>query len=185
MTHQLSRLCNPSYSDARQSSHRPTRWRGALGLLLSAFFALVATAPSALAQSPNPSTFGRHDMLDAAALAQKVSGQADPVSVYVWGQSSTAAQQTMSSASASDHELQSALVETLNTLLVDNQFFTRERFAHVRLSPEVRQMTVQAPGLGDELARFNRLLLEDAYSWLRKTQPSVPERPTIPTLPCR
>jgi len=116
-------------------------------------------------------------MLDAAALAQKVSGQADPVSVYVWGQSSTAAQQTMSSASASDHELQSALVETLNTLLVDNQFFTRERFAHVRLSPEVRQMTVQAPGLGDELARFNRLLLEDAYSWLRKTQPSVPERP--------
>jgi hypothetical protein len=89
---------------------------------------------------------------DRTAFAAALANGADPVSVFLRSRLQNSVQPSTIS----------VLVKDLNQVLSGPSIYEPARFADVVLRPETRELLKQNPA-GEQLARLNKLLLEDAY----------------------
>jgi hypothetical protein len=94
---------------------------------------------------------------DPAAFTAKLTNGTDPVSVYLRGRLPEPVKDAKDAKTAI-----SALAKDLNAIISGPPIYDQERFAGVTLRPETGQLLRQNPG-GQQLARLNKLLLEDSY----------------------
>ncbi|HEY0172191.1 MAG TPA: hypothetical protein VGB98_14295 [Pyrinomonadaceae bacterium] len=116
---------------------------------------------------PGSLLLGAGDLKDASALATRLREAADPVSEYLRGALSPAAQTQLGGYDGSvppPEPLRDALVDELNRQLGGPLLYARQRFKGVELARDtlIKALIKQNP-LGEGLLRLNRLLLEDAY----------------------
>ena len=103
----------------------------------------------------------RDDLLDAPALLQRLSGQADPLSAFLW-QSFTepARKRLLEESAATIHG--DLLMQELNRLIASTRLYDEQRCSAVSLSAETKALAT-LPLEGVPLAQVNRMLLELAY----------------------
>jgi DNA-binding NtrC family response regulator len=119
-----------------------------------------------------PPEFTAEDLTDAARLAIRLKGQADPVSTYVRGHLTSRTRLMLKEYVESEpvESLRGALAKELNQLLKDQNLYQAERFREVHLTENTRDL-IEHQGLHKDLFRLNRMLLEDAYpNEIRKKQ---------------
>jgi hypothetical protein len=88
---------------------------------------------------------------DPAAFIAKLANGADPISVFLRGRMQDSAETNLP-----------ALVKALNQVISGPSIYQPARFDRINLRRETRQLVEQNPS-GQQLARLNKLLLEDAY----------------------
>jgi hypothetical protein len=104
-------------------------------------------------------------IIDASAFAAKVINGADATSVFLRGRLQDSVKADVAAYSASNPNAKTvigALVKDLNQVISGASIYDNARFHDVALRPETRQLLKQNL-TGSELARLNKLLLEDAY----------------------
>jgi hypothetical protein len=109
--------------------------------------------------------FRTDHLADAAGLALKLRNPPDPLSQYLRAQSAPATQQLLDAYTGSDplpDALLNALIDELNRVVQDQGLYDAQRFNHVNLPQEIRQLIGQNPQ-GQQRTHLNRLLLEAAY----------------------
>ena len=118
---------------------------------------------------PAPLNFGSNDIADVVALAKKLTGKPDAVSTWLSGQLDEPAVKALADwgatapATAADLKaLNSALIKNLNRLVAGASLFEAERFRGVQLRSSTKAMERAKPSM-QAVARYNRMLLEDAY----------------------
>ncbi|HEY3836415.1 MAG TPA: DUF1080 domain-containing protein [Bryobacteraceae bacterium] len=89
---------------------------------------------------------------DPAAFTARLTSGSDAVSSVLAGRLQPSAQAGLP-----------ALLKDLNQLISGPSLYDRERFKGVALRPETEKLLRQSPQGGDQRARLNKLLLEDAY----------------------
>jgi len=146
---------------------------GYTGSSTSAYYDSASDAWTLLPDAAQKSAFSASDFINVLALAGKLTGQTDPVSQYLWNQFDAATQQVLTDSSSTADQLKSALVSGLNTIINTKAVYDSNRFAAVALSTETQVFKAVNPQFKD-LARFNRLLLEDAYRTEIGRSPSTP-----------
>jgi len=102
---------------------------------------------------------------DPAAFVRKLTNGPDEVSVFLRGRLQESVKADLAAYSASDANAKtviSALVKDLNAIISLPSIYDKERFSNVVLRPETAQLIERNPR-GLQLARLNKLLLEDAY----------------------
>ena len=102
---------------------------------------------------------------DSAAFTSKLAKGKDAVSAYLRSrlQDSVKADVATYSASAANAKaVISALVKDLNAVIAGPPIYEKTRFAGIALRTETEQLLKQNTA-GQQLARLNKLLLEDAY----------------------
>ena len=102
---------------------------------------------------------------DPASFAGKLTSGSDAVSVFLRGRLQSSVKSDLAAYSASSANAKaviSALVKDLNQLISGPSIYDKARFTNVVLRPETAQLLKQNPD-GQQLARLNKLLLEDAY----------------------
>jgi hypothetical protein len=102
---------------------------------------------------------------DLPAFAKKLTDKADPVSAFLGGQldeTEMANLAAFSPTNANAKAVKSALVKTLNNIVSGASIYDESRFQNVQLRPETRELLGKNPQ-GQELARLNKILIEDAY----------------------
>jgi fucose permease len=139
----------------------------ALGFSLGIFF-YVATECAIYVWMPTllgSTTLSAAEVKDLPALARRLKQPSRSFDVWLSGQLSTNSRAALArwTGQRSDQEVvQQALLNDLNTnVILGAAIFEPGRFAGVALRDETRQLSGQNPKRGD-LARLNRLLLEDA-----------------------
>lgn len=109
--------------------------------------------------------FSTADLLNLAAFASKLKNPApaDHVSSYLYGRLLTTTKDLLASyTSGPNPALLAALVADLNTIIEGASVYNETIFQGVALRQETRDLLDDNPQ-GPELARLNRMLLEDAY----------------------
>jgi hypothetical protein len=102
---------------------------------------------------------------DPYAFAAKLARGSDPVSAFLREQLEDSVKGDLAAYSASNANAKtmiSALVKSLNRILSGPSTYDKARFDNVALRPETEALLKQNVQ-GRELARLNKLLLEDAY----------------------
>ena len=102
---------------------------------------------------------------DPAAFAGKLTEGSDAVSLFLRGGLEDSVKTDLaaySSASSKAKAVLSALVKDLNQVISGPSIYDKARFSHVVLRPETESLLTRNP-VGQELARLNKMLLEDAY----------------------
>jgi len=110
-------------------------------------------------------TFSAGELRNVHTFATKLQQLSDPVSAYLFGRFSGPTQQAITNypASATDKKgFQEMLLQELNRILGAGPVHEETRFKDVKLRPRTKDALARKPS-GDDLARLNRLLLEDAY----------------------
>jgi hypothetical protein len=103
---------------------------------------------------------------DASALVAKLSTSADPVSAYLRSRLQESLRSDLagySATSASAKTVVAALVKDLNSIMSGPSLYDAARFQGVALRAETREL-LAAHVEGQQLARLNKLLLEDTYA---------------------
>lgn len=116
---------------------------------------------------PAPLNFGGNDLANIPAFAKKLAEKSDAVSTWLAAQLDEPAAKALAAygaepTAANTKALNSALIKNLNRLVADASVFEAERFRGVRLRPATEALREKNP-TGQELARLNRQLLEDAF----------------------
>ena len=107
--------------------------------------------------------FSEDEISDIAMLVEKLTGQADPVSAFLWQEFSTQPRSVLKSPKATDEEKEAAVIDGINTVLKAGRLIhTNTRFAKIPLPPAIITLLAKKP-TGGKLVRLNRLLLEAAY----------------------
>jgi len=109
---------------------------------------------------PYATTVSGGDVTALASFEKKLADKSDPVSVFLSNQLDDAAKQTPDDSNTK--ALKSALTKGINKVINGASIFEKARFAAVTLRPETQSLLDKNPQ-GLELARLNRMLLEDAY----------------------
>src|ERR1035438_4024594 len=102
---------------------------------------------------------------DPAAFAGKLTNGPDAVSVFLRGQLQDSVKTDLAAYSASSANAKaviSALVKDLNQVISGPSIYDKARLSNTVLRPETVQLLKQNPA-GQQLARLNKLLLEDSY----------------------
>lgn len=105
------------------------------------------------------------DLNHAAGLAAKLKTQQTLLSDYLHDRFSSATQALLDGYNGADplsEKLQNALLVELNQILQSGSLYDQKRFEGIELRPETKLLRDQNPE-DDDLFRFNRMLLEDAY----------------------
>lgn len=105
------------------------------------------------------------DITDPAIFMGKLANGQEAVSVFLRGRLEDSVKTDLvgySSPSANAKAVMSALVKDLNQVIAGPSIYDQVRFGKVVLRPETEQLLNQNPR-GLQLARLNKLLLEDAY----------------------
>ena len=108
---------------------------------------------------------------DQPAFIARLATPATPLSTFLCSQLDESLRTDLASYSASNPNAKatlSALVKQINQLISGPSLYDKARFAGVTLSPETEQLLHQNPS-GQQLARLNKLLLEDAFSEIQKS----------------
>jgi hypothetical protein len=114
---------------------------------------------------PYPLTFSSSEITDASALAKKLLAKADPLSALLAGQIEERDQPAFAAFAQSGtvtRELTSGLARTLNRSVNGAVALEETNFHGISVRPETAALRRKSPA-GIELARLNRLLLEDAF----------------------
>lgn len=142
--------------------HRLMFWGGFLSIPVYAVIALhiVFAGPA----FDGASTFSAPQIKDLPQFIQRLKNHPDPVSAFLWRSLSNSEQLQLThySASTPPSELVPAVVDDLNRAIAATNFFTTERFVDVSYRPVTIKFIASA-SKGSDIARRNRLLLEDAY----------------------
>jgi hypothetical protein len=104
-------------------------------------------------------------IIDPATFAGKLATGSDAVSVFMRGRLQDPVKADLATYSASSENAKtviSALVKDLNQVIAGPSIYDKARFSNIVLRPETEQLLQQNPH-GQQLARLNKLLLEDAY----------------------
>src|ERR1019366_1394709 len=99
------------------------------------------------------------------SLATNLYEKADDVSSFLNGQLEEPARQALGAyvrSRANPESLKSNLVQNLNRIITGGCIYEKERFQKVQLGLDTKALLAQSPR-GEDLARLNRLLLEEAY----------------------
>ncbi len=108
------------------------------------------------------STFSADDFVDLPSLAAKLK-EPNQVADYIWGRLSGKTRNLLSNYSSdADREVREALVQDLNAIIQGPSTYAVDRFSEIKLRQETQDLLDHNPQ-GEDLARLNRLLLEDAY----------------------
>jgi peroxiredoxin len=102
---------------------------------------------------------------DLPGLINRLKGQSDPVSVFLWKRLSKSGQSLLMSYQASaptSKEAREVIVQAFDKIIKGPCVYNAGRFKGVSLRPETTELLKQSPK-GPTLAHLNRLLLEDAY----------------------
>jgi hypothetical protein len=105
-------------------------------------------------------------ILDAASFTGKLVNGTDPVSKFLRGRLPDSVKPLPAAFAASGADAKAAilaLVKDLNQLIAGPSIYDQARFRGIVLRPETAQLLQQNPS-GQQLARLNKLLLEDAYA---------------------
>ena len=111
------------------------------------------------------SKFTLGERFDAASLAEILSKKAGPLPAFLSGQMDTRLQTALAAYQVSKTnapELETLMVDNFNRLVSGPSLYDAARFQDVALRPETDALRRSNPK-GAELARLNRMLLEDAY----------------------
>jgi len=111
-------------------------------------------------------SLGSGGITDAAAFATRLADGPDAVSEFLRGRLQDSVKADLAQYSASNTNAKAviaALVKDLNSIIAGPPIYDAARFRQVVLRPETEQLLRRNPR-GQELARLNKLLLEDAYS---------------------
>ncbi|WP_455244182.1 mechanosensitive ion channel family protein, partial [Petrachloros mirabilis] len=110
----------------------------------------------------NAVLFSTHDLLDFPVLVTKLKGK-DRLAQYLQRQFSEGTQKRLLNyRGGRDTQLQETVVRELNRIISGPSIYDAQRFLEIELRQQTRDLMLRAPK-GEELVRFNRLLIEDAY----------------------
>lgn len=112
-----------------------------------------------------PTTLVREDVLDQAGFIRLLNERADPVSAFLNENLDSAGRAGLAAAvsgNTNPRQTLSPILKSINLLLKSDDFYNPVRFGGVSLRPQTRQLLLKKPR-EYELARLNRLLIEDAY----------------------
>jgi hypothetical protein len=104
-------------------------------------------------------------IIDPATFAGKLATGLDAVSVFLRGRLQDSVKADLAAYSASSENAKtviSALVKDLNQVISGPSIYDKARFSNIVLRPETERL-LQQNSRGQQLARLNKLLLEDAY----------------------
>jgi hypothetical protein len=116
-------------------------------------------------RSDGYATLAADAVKDPTRFAARLRDQDDPLSAYLYGRLSAATRTALDAydeASPPAASLRNALRTDLDAVLAGPSIYDAARFALVALSVATKELLAAAPA-GADLARLNRLLLEDAY----------------------
>lgn len=102
---------------------------------------------------------------DPSAFTARLANAQDAVSVFLRGKLQDSVKADLATYSATNPNAKAiiaALVKDLNQVIAGPGIYDKARFGTVTLRPETGRLIKQNPG-GQQLARLNKLLLEDAY----------------------
>lgn len=110
-------------------------------------------------------TLGGGDIHDPATFISRLAKGSDPVSAYLRSRLQDSVKTDLAAYSPSNPQAKTiiaAMVKELNQIISGASIYDKARFSKVTLRPETRQLLKKNPR-GQELARLNKLLIEDAY----------------------
>src|ERR1700683_370421 len=113
----------------------------------------------------NATSLSSGGITDPAAFAGKISTGPDAMSVFLRGRLQDSVKADLapySASSANAKAVISALITDINQVISGPSIYDKARFGNLVLRPETKQLLQQNPS-GQQLARLNKLLLEDAY----------------------
>ena len=102
---------------------------------------------------------------DPAAFVGKLASASDAVSTFLRGLLDDTVKgsiATYSTSNADAKDVMSAFVKDLNQVLSGPPIYDKARFGNITLRPETEELLKHNPR-GQQMARLNKLLLEDAY----------------------
>lgn len=149
-------------SAERPESELPPFWLSILPVVLPIVLISVASTFIAI----QGKGFEGGHVRDAAALAERVKAQADPVAEFVAAQMTETNRALLAEYVPGDKpssRLQEALIGTLNDIIRKQHVYDAERFELVRTRVYTQDLLALSPQ-ADNLVRFNRALLEDAFA---------------------
>jgi hypothetical protein len=117
-------------------------------------------------ESNDSKLFAKDDLRDAASFAEKLRGQRDSLSSYLFSQLGSGTRQLLKqhvTGTQVSESLQGALLDDLNKLIEGPSLFKEERFKDITLSPAALILVKTSLG-DDDSTRLNRMLLAEAYS---------------------
>ena len=124
------------------------------------------------APSNNATSLSAGQITNPTVFVGKLTGGPDAMSAFLRGKLEGSAKEgivTYSTSNAYAKEAISVLVKDLNRIVSGPSIYDKGRFDNIALRPETEELLKQNPR-GQQLARLNKLLLEDAYpSELAKT----------------
>jgi hypothetical protein len=94
-------------------------------------------------------SLSKSGIIDAAALTSKLANGSDPLAQFLHGRLQDPAKPDL-------------LIKDLNQVISGPSIYDKARFSGIVLRPETAQLLKQNPS-GQQVARLNKLLLEDAY----------------------
>ena len=110
-------------------------------------------------------TFAADEIKDLPGLINRLRGQSDPASAFLWNGFSKSDQSMLMSYDPSAPNSTSAqvvVIRALQKIIGGPSIYKVKRFKGVTLRPETSELIKKNP-TGANLVRLNRLLLEDAY----------------------
>jgi hypothetical protein len=119
------------------------------------------------------SMFVPQDFLDPFGLRTKLVIHSDPVSQFLWTNFSSTAQADLGDPTALPGAQAVTLSAAFNGIIGGGSIYDATRFGGVSLSTETILFQAINP-VGTDVVRYNRLLLEDAYSLQIRRGPSIP-----------
>ncbi len=115
----------------------------------------------------NATTFSTGQITDAAALIKELATGSDAVSVFLRGhldEPVRASLSTFAGPDPSEKATLSALLKNFNQIVAGPSIYDKTHFGKgMLLRPETRKLIKENPQ-GEQLARLNKLLIEDAYA---------------------
>jgi hypothetical protein len=112
-----------------------------------------------------PTTLSGGDVNDLPVFMKKLSQKTDAVSAFINEQLDEAVRASLATYSPESEDAKSvrnAFFKSLNAIVTGPSIYDKARFQGVTLRPETKELSEKNPQ-GLELARLNRLLLEDAF----------------------
>ena len=103
------------------------------------------------------------DFADLPSLAARLQ-ERNQVADYLWGRLTAKTQKLLSNYSRDvDAEVRQALARDLNAIIEGPSIYAVDRFSEIKRRPETDDLLETNPQ-GEDLARLNRMLLEDVFS---------------------
>jgi hypothetical protein len=112
------------------------------------------------------STYSVDEIKDLSGIIIRLRQHSDPLSAFLWQSLSNPKQLRLTEyqpSAPNSNKSRNIIINVLNKTIGGPCIYEQERFRDISLRPETADLIKQSP-MGANLARLNRMLLEDAYS---------------------